>query len=229
MNRPRIRDPRAVPVVGIDADLPPVSALALTPNALRTRMASSTAWTPEFSGDGISTTNRTPHAAAVLMALVQRPSGLHVLLTQRSAHLRDHAGQVSFPGGRSEAYDASPAATALREAHEEVGLQPSTVEILGTLPSYTTVTQFVVTPVLGLVLSPPTYQPDHNEVETVFEVPLAYLMTPANHRRHRYEHDGVTRHFLSMPWPDTTAPEGERFIWGATAAMLRNVYRMLSA
>jgi 8-oxo-dGTP pyrophosphatase MutT (NUDIX family) len=229
MNRPRIRDPRAVPVVGIDAYLPPVSALALTPNALRTRMASSTAWTPEFTGDGISSTDRTPHAAAVLMALVQRPSGLHVLLTQRSAHLRDHAGQVSFPGGRSEAHDASPAATALREAHEEVGLQPSTVEILGTLPSYTTVTQFVVTPVLGLVLHPPTYQPDHNEVETVFEVPLAYLMTPANHRRHRYEHDGVTRHFLSMPWPDTTAPEGERFIWGATAAMLRNVYRMLSA
>jgi 8-oxo-dGTP pyrophosphatase MutT (NUDIX family) len=166
----------------------------------------------------------------VLVPLVDRPGGLTVLLTRRTSHLRDHAGQISFPGGRAEAHDADPAATALREAREEVGLDPSTVEVIGRLPVYTTVTHFVVTPVVGLVAPPSRLELDPNEVDAAFEVPLVFLMTPAHHRRHAFEADGLQRVFLSMPWQGT-GPDGvpfDAFIWGATAAMLRNLYAYLA-
>jgi 8-oxo-dGTP pyrophosphatase MutT (NUDIX family) len=233
MPAPRVLDPQTAPVVGTDSHLLAVPVERLQPHALRQRFAARPVWTPEFDGDGRFESQRQPAAAAVLVALVQRADGLHVLLTRRTAHLRDHAGQISLPGGRSEVHDDGPAATALREAHEEVGLVPQLVEVLGTLPTYTTITQFVVTPVVALVpaLDTQALPVDAFEVAEVFEVPLAFLMTPAHHQRHLFRHDGSERQFLSMPWqgPDADGVLREYFIWGATAAMLRNLYRFLAA
>ena len=154
-----------------------------------------------------------------------------VLLTQRTDHLNDHPGQISFPGGRAETSDADATATALREAHEEIGLEPFEVEVLGSLPTYTTGTGFIVTPVVGLVQPPARLRPDPIEVAEVFEVPLAWLMNPANHQRHAIEAGGATREFFSIPWQGVDANGAPRryFIWGATAAMLRNLYRFLAA
>lgn len=227
MTPPRIRDPRGVPVTGTDAHLPPIGAEQLTAQALRERFALRRIWEAEHTGDGARFfPDREPLQAAVLIPLVQRDDGLHVLLTRRTEHLRDHAGQVSFPGGRSEPEDAGPAATALREAAEEVGLPADRVEIIGEMPTYTTVTHYVVTPVVGLVHPPFELVLDSFEVAEAFEVPLAWLMNPSNHRRHVFSYDGGQRQFLSMPWQ----PAGdEYFIWGATAAMLRNLYRFLVA
>jgi 8-oxo-dGTP pyrophosphatase MutT (NUDIX family) len=156
---------------------------------------------------------------------------LTVLLTQRTDHLNDHPGQISFPGGRVEADDADAVATALREAHEEIGLEAFEVEVLGSLPTYTTGTGFIVTPVVGLVAARAVLRPDPVEVAEVFEVPLAWLMDPANHRRHAVAIAGSMREFLSIPWLGTDASGAPRsyFIWGATAAMLRNLYRFLAA
>ena len=227
---PRIPDPQAVPVVGTDAHLPPVPAERLHPQALRQRFTQSASWVPEIAGDGARGPGRPPAQASVLVPLVQTPTGLSVLLTERTPHLRDHAGQISFPGGRAEPHDRDATATALREAHEEVGLAPDRVEVIGQLPAYTTVTHFVVTPVVALITPPLSLSLDRFEVASAFEVPLSYLMTPAHHRRHLFEHEGVRRQFLSMPWRSTAPDGGERefFIWGATAAMLRNLYRFLS-
>ena len=226
---PRILDPQAIPVVGIDAHLPPVPAHRLQPDALRQRFADPPRWTPEFPGDGGRfKPEAEAAAAAVLVPLVMRDDGLHVLLTQRTAHLRDHAGQVSFPGGRCESHDVDEVATALRETEEEVGLDRSFIEVIGQLPIYTTVTSFRVTPVVALVQPGFSLTPDSFEVAEVFEVPLAFLMSPAHHRRHRIELDGQQRHFLSMPWRDAQRDVEPYFIWGATAAMLRNLYGFLS-
>lgn len=227
---PRILDPRRVPVAGVDSHLPPVPAERLHPQTLRERFAAGTPFEPEHPGDGRPFEGRSAAAAAVLVPLVQRPEGLTVLLTRRTDHLRDHAGQISFPGGRSEPEDAGPHATALREAHEEVGLAPAHVEVIGALPAYTTVTNFVVTPVVGLVLPRFELALDPFEVAEAFEVPLAWLMNPAHHRRHRFEYEGGQRQFLSMPWQGAGADglTREYFIWGATAAMLRNFYRFLA-
>lgn len=222
MPPPRILHPQSIPVVGVDDHLPPVPAQRLSPGALRERFARPPRFEPEFAGDGRLLTDRPPAAASVLVPLVVRDDALHVLLTRRTEHLRDHAGQISFPGGRAEAHDADAAATALREAAEEVGLPHDRIEVIGQLPPYTTVTHFVVTPVVALVQPPFTLALDPFEVAEAFEVPLAFLMTPAHHRRHVFDHEDGQRQFLSMPW-------GEYFIWGATAAMLRNLYRFLSA
>ncbi len=151
--------------------------------------------------------------AAVLIPVIARPSGLTVLLMQRPAHLRDHAGQVSFPGGRCEAGDASPLETALRESHEEVGIRPEQVEALAVLPEYFTSTGFRITPVIGLVTPPFNLQLDDFEVAEVFEPPLAFLLDAANYRRERYVHGGVWRTCWAIPWRDY-------YIWGATANML---------
>ena len=233
MAPPRILDPRAVPVVGTDAQLPAVPPARLAPAALRARFARGDPWQPEFSGDGRFFTDRTPAHAAVLVALVERGNGLQVLLTRRTEHLRDHAGQISFPGGRAEDSDGDAAATALREAEEEVGLPQAHVEVIGQLPTYTTVTSYVVTPVVALVHPPldlASLPIDSHEVAEAFEVPLAFLMNPAHHQRHVYTFDGGQRQFLSMPWqgPGADGTPREYFIWGATAAMLRNLYRFLA-
>ncbi|MDE2368144.1 MAG: CoA pyrophosphatase [Burkholderiales bacterium] len=234
MTPPRIANPRDVPVVGVDSQLPAVAPERLRPAALRSRFAQALALQPEFGGDAGAHAGSRPLArAAVLVPLVERESGLHVLLTRRTDHLRDHAGQIAFPGGRAEDSDADAAATALREAEEEVGLPPARVDVIGQMPTYTTVTRYVVTPIIALIhppLDPAALKLDRNEVAEAFEVPLAFLMDPAHHRRHRYEFEGGARHFLSMPW-EGRGSDGqwrEYFIWGATAAMLRNLYRVLA-
>jgi 8-oxo-dGTP pyrophosphatase MutT (NUDIX family) len=154
-----------------------------------------------------------------------------VLLTQRSDRLSDHPGQISFPGGRAEQEDLNAIATALREAEEEIGLTQDFVQVLGTQPHYTTVTGYFVTPVVALVQPGFSLRVDASEVAEVFEVPLAFLMTPAHHRRHAVGEGDNAREFLSMPWVTQAADGSSKryFIWGATAAMLRNFYRFLSA
>jgi 8-oxo-dGTP pyrophosphatase MutT (NUDIX family) len=137
-------------------------------------------------------------------------------LTQRTAHLRDHAGQVSFPGGRVEADDPSPVHTALRETEEEIGLPRERVEVLGFLPEYRTGTGFRVTPVVARVRPPFSLVLDPFEVAEAFEVPLSFLLDPANHKRHSLHYRGALRHFFAMPY-------GDYFIWGATAGMIRSL------
>jgi len=159
-------------------------------------------------------------AAAVLVPVIVRETGLTMLLTQRTMHLRDHAGQVSFPGGRCEAGDASPEATALREAEEEVGLVAAQIEVLGRLPEYRTGTGFVITPVVGLVTPPLNLKLDDFEVAEVFEPPLEFLLDSANHQRQSIEVRGTRHEYWAMPWQGY-------FIWGATAGMLVTLQRLL--
>jgi len=159
--------------------------------------------------------------AAVLVPIVQREEALTVILTQRTTHLRAHAGQVSFPGGRAEPADASPEFTALREAEEEIGLKAERVELLGRLPDYHTRTGYIVAPVIGLVTPPLELVPDPREVQDIFEVPLGFLLDPANHRRQTRVWQGRTVGFYEMPY-------GERYIWGATAGIIVNLSRILS-
>jgi 8-oxo-dGTP pyrophosphatase MutT (NUDIX family) len=225
---PRITDPSGAPVIGTDAHLPAVPVHRLAPQALRRVFAGGAEFAPEIPGDGHVFAGRASAAASVLVPLVDRPQGLQVLLTRRTAHLRDHAGQISFPGGRADPGDADAVATALREAHEEVGLEARHAEVIGRLPRYTTVTHFEVTPILAIVSPDLVLRPDPDEVAEAFEVPLDFLMTPAHHRRHVVDLGGRRRSFLSMPWrPETGVASTEYFIWGATAAMLRNLYRVL--
>jgi 8-oxo-dGTP pyrophosphatase MutT (NUDIX family) len=166
-----------------------------------------------------------PQPASVLLGLVMRaqPS---VLLTVRTAHLSSHSGQVALPGGRQDTQDADEIATALREAHEEVGLHPDCVSVLGCLPVYVTGTGYRVTPVVALLNPAMQLTANPQEVADLFEVPLAHLMDPANHRRHAVQWRGVTREWFSMPY-DTE--HRQRLIWGATAGILRHLYHFLSA
>lgn len=144
-----------------------------------------------------------------------------VVFTQRTSHLKHHSGQISFPGGRAEPGDPTPEATALREAAEEIGLAPERVEVLVRMPEYCTRTGFCVTPVVGFVAPPLELAPDSREVEEVFEVPVAFLLDPRNHERHTREYQGQLVGYYVIQY-------GERRIWGATAGMVINLYRMLA-
>jgi 8-oxo-dGTP pyrophosphatase MutT (NUDIX family) len=159
--------------------------------------------------------------AAVLVPIVAR-SELTVLLTQRTSHLPAHAGQISFPGGKPHPEDPGPLITALRETEEEIGLGRAFVEPMGFLDTYRTGTGFAVTPVVGLVNPGFTISPNADEVADVFEVPLAFLMDPANHHIHAHTIGGRDRRFYAMPY-------GTRYIWGATAGILRNMHDKLFA
>jgi 8-oxo-dGTP pyrophosphatase MutT (NUDIX family) len=223
-----IIDPRTIPVVSVDSHLADVPARQLTPAALRQRFLKPPSWTPEYSVEK-KFGDRLPARAAVLVPLVMRDE-LTLLLTERGLNLSTHSGQISFPGGRTDESDRDAVHTALREADEEIGLLAGHVEVLGTLPVYVTGTAFIVTPVVALVRPDFALQPNPAEVADVFEVPLRFLMNPANHRRHAFEFDGGVREWLSMPYTsgDPLLPK-ERYIWGATAGMLRNLYRFLAA
>ena len=219
-----IADPRLARLLGIDHGLPPVPLGAQTAQALRTRFAQPPQWSPEYMSEKRFTT-REPSDAAVLVPIVLREQPT-VLLTVRSAKLSTHSGQVAFPGGKRDPQDVSAEATALREAHEEVGLAPKNVEVLGRLPVYVTGTAFNITPVVALVRPQPSYFPNPGEVADLFEVPLSFLLNPAHHERHAMQWQGVDREWFAMPYQDG---EQQRYIWGATAGMLRNLYRFLAA
>jgi 8-oxo-dGTP pyrophosphatase MutT (NUDIX family) len=158
----------------------------------------------------------------VLVGLVDRAAGPALLLTQRTDHLRDHAGQICFPGGRIEPDDGSAAAAALREAEEEIGLDPARVAVIGHLPPYHTVTGFRIDPVVGWISPPFELRPDPYEVADAFEVPLHFVLDPANHRRQSYRRGPVTRAYYVVPYQG-------RFIWGSTAGILVNLARVLRA
>jgi len=217
-------DPRQIPVVGVDAHLPAVPREQLQPEALRQRFVAPPSWQPEVRMEP-RFTQRAPVPASVLVPIVahERPT---VLLTQRTSHLANHSGQIAFPGGKVDDTDADSIAAALREAEEEVGLTPDFIQVLGTLPIYTTGSAFIITPVVALVRPGFTLTPNEGEVADVFEVPLDFLMNPAHHRRHSLMAEGLRRDWFSMPYQDA---DMERFIWGATAGMLRNFYRFLAA
>ena len=159
--------------------------------------------------------------AAVLVPLVRRDSGLTVLLTQRTAHLSHHAGQVSFPGGRLE-HGEEPLAAALRETFEEIGIPPERVEPLGWLDDYVTITGFRITPLVGVLEPPLTLDADPFEVADIFEVPLSFILDRANHKACSRIVEGRERPYYAIPY-------GERYIWGATAGMLINLVEVLGA
>ncbi|MGQ0524894.1 MAG: CoA pyrophosphatase [Betaproteobacteria bacterium] len=158
--------------------------------------------------------------AAVLVPLVSRGGTVNVLFTQRTAHLADHAGQISFPGGRVEREDASRDETALRETEEEIGLARTRIQLLGRLPDYEIPSGFRITPVVGWIEAPFDLTPDPFEVEAVFEAPLAHFLDAGNYQRRQYHFRGRHRHYMAIPY------EG-RYIWGATAGMLYSLCRML--
>jgi 8-oxo-dGTP pyrophosphatase MutT (NUDIX family) len=159
--------------------------------------------------------------AAVLVPVIDHPGGATVLFTRRTAQLKKHSGQISFPGGRAEPTDPDVESTALRETQEEIGLPPQRVEVLARMPDYLTRTGYRVTPVVGLIAPPLELVPDAREVDEVFEVPLAFLLDPANHRRASRDIGGRTAHYYEIE-------HNGRVIWGATAGMLINLYRMLT-
>jgi len=215
-------DPETIPIEALAGEAA-VAADHLSADWLRRRFADPPIWLPETMPE--TWRRRRPGAptpAAVLMPIVLREDGPTLLLTQRASHLNDHAGQVSLPGGRKETFDLSAADTALRETEEEVGLDRGRIEVIGTLPDYITGTGFQVTPVAGLVTPPFDLQPDPFEVAEIFEVPLAFLMNGANHQRRSVQLPEGMRTFYAMPYQ-------RFFIWGATAAMLRNLFHFLRA
>ena len=161
-----------------------------------------------------------PKPAAVLVPLVPRDTGLHLLLTRRTEHLKRHPGQVAFPGGRVDAADESEVAAALRETEEETGIARDFIEPVGFLDTYLTGTSYRIVPVVGLLRPGFTVTPHEGEVAEVFEVPLAFLMNPDHHERHSREFKGALRHYYAMTYES-------RYIWGATAGMIRNLYMLM--
>lgn len=219
-----IFDPEALPIDSIAGE-PAIRPEQLTHLWLRDRFANPPSWTPEKHEELLVPGSLAmPTPAAVLMPIVMHEEQPTLLLTQRTAHLNDHAGQVSLPGGRVDASDRSAIETALRETEEEVGLARAHIDVLGTLPDYLTASGFRVTPVVSLVRPPFDLRADPFEVAEIFEVPLAFLMDGANHQRRTFDLPNALgrRTFYAMPY--------ERFfIWGATAGMLRNLYHFLRA
>lgn len=198
-------------------------------NWIRQRFVHPPEWQAEILGDhSLFPADKKLTDASVLIAMVQRESGLNLLFTRRTVHLAQHPGQISFPGGRVDAKDHDVIETALREAHEEIGLNKDQVEVFGTLPDYVTVTGYCVTPLVVAVKSLPALLSNVNEVAEIFEVPLAFLMNGGAHQRrstvflNQQTNQQTRRNFYAMPYQDY-------FIWGATAGMLRNLFHFLRA
>ncbi len=225
-------NPRNVPIAHRCEDQARVAEHLFDPNVLRRHFATPPPWAPEITDENrhVMASNIIAQReaegliteAAILLPLVMQPNGLNVLLTQRTEHLHDHAGQISFPGGRKDFADESIITTALRESEEEIGLPSDHIDVIGTMPEYLTVSGYRVTPVVALVEPPSAYHLDPFEVADVFEVPLPFLMNPANHEIRVWHSDEGSRRFYAIPYAD-------RFIWGATAGMLRNLYHLLKA
>ncbi len=205
----------------------PLAPASLEPDFICSAFSSPVKWQVEpifaqsFQADTVQFDNVIE--AAVLFPLVSRPSGLHVLFTRRASHLYDHAGQISFPGGRIEPTDSDAVAAALRETHEEIGVAPEFIQLIGSQPGFLTSTRFTMKPIIGLIRPGFTITPDKTEVAEVFEVPLSVLMDTSLHRLHQANlPDGGHRFYFSISWHSY-------FIWGATAALIRNFYHYLAA
>ncbi len=175
----------------------------------------------DFALSGRDTPPETLRAAAVLVPLVARDGGFSVLLTQRTETMPSHAGQIAFPGGRHQVEDSDLITTALRETEEEVGIHRDFVEVVAPIDVYVTRTGYAVTPVVGFVKPGFSTTADPREVADIFEVPLAFFLDPANHHIHSRTYQGRERHYYAMPY-------GERYVWGATAGMIRNLYYILA-
>ena len=202
---------------------PDRSFRGVTREWLALRLAAASDAVPRLHGDVLECAQAARGdaiAAAVLVPVVNRATGPTLLLTQRTDHLSDHAGQISFPGGRAEPEDVDRIDTALRETAEEIGLAPRHVEVLGFLPEYWTITGYRVTPVVGWVEPPLSLTLDSYEVAEAFEVPLEFLMDPAMHEQRSYDYQGRRRSYFAMQ-------HDGRLIWGATAAMIVNLQRIL--
>ena len=176
----------------------------------------------DFSLNGVIPTPTSFRPAAVLVPLVRREPGITVLLTQRTEDMPSHAGQIAFPGGRKQQEDADAKATALRETEEEVGLSRTFVQVIGAVDPYRTGTGYEITPVVGIVTPGFTIHADPREVADVFEVPLEHFLDEVNHQISSRQYQGRERRYYAMPY-------GERYIWGATAGMLKNLHFILTA
>ena len=176
----------------------------------------------DFSLSGLVPVPDTWKPAAVLVPLVKRPTGMTVLLTQRTADMPSHAGQIAFPGGRREKSDIDAMATALRETEEEVGITRDFVDVVGSVDLYHPGTGYEITPVVGIVTPGFTVRADPREVADVFEVPLEHFLDEVNHQIASRQYQGRERRYYAMPY-------GDRYIWGATAGMLKNLHFILTA
>lgn len=219
-------DPSAQPVIARPA-LPVLSPGTLQLPFIRRAFSVPVPWQvePLFTNLFDLDTSGRPdiREAAVFIPLVERADGVHVMFTRRAAHLYHHAGQICFPGGRIEDTDPDFVQAALRETWEEVGVEPRYVELIGTQPSFLTSTRYTMKPVIGILRPGYTLVPDRSEVEEIFEVPMSTLLDPTLHRLHEIRPtEGLPRYFFSVSW-------GDYFIWGATAALIRNMYHYLAA
>ena len=219
-------DPQAQPVVPLPS-LAPLSPACLDLDFICSAFSRPVPWQVEpvfhelFLPSAIQAPGIKP--AAVFVPLIPHDTGLGVLFTRRASHLYNHGGQISFPGGRIEASDPDPVHAALRETHEEIGVDPGFVQLIGTQPAFLTTTQYAMTPVVGVLKPGYTLSPNASEVAEIFEVPLSALMDPRLHQLHCVNFpDGSQRHYFSIRWQSY-------FIWGATAALIRNFYHQLAA
>lgn len=219
-------DPRSHPLVALDP-LPDLPSQALQLDFMRSAFGQPVQWQveplfrssfhPDFLPGSVNI------RAAVCIGVIQRPDGPSIIFTRRATHLHNHAGQISFPGGRIEPSDVGPVEAALRETQEEIGIEPRFVRYLGQHPIFVTSTQFAMRPIIGELQAGFTVVPDSAEVAEVFEVPLSVLLDPQRHQlHHAILPDGTQRQYFSIPW-------GPYFIWGATAVLVRNLYHHLSA
>ncbi len=222
-----IFDPESAPIDSVAGEAA-VDPSNLNLGWIRHRFAAPPQWQPETTDEQrFFSAQHDFKRASVLIALVQRDHGLNVLFTRRTEHLSQHAGQISFPGGRQELSDSDAIETALRETEEEIGLDRALVDVLGTLPDYLTITGYRVTLVVGAIQDLPWLHSDPEEVAEIFEVPLSFLMDGQVHQRRRVvvpgdDNQQILRTFYAMPYQ-------HHFIWGATAGMLRNLFHFLRA